>query len=189
MIVDPILINDCIKGKNAAIKKLYNSYANLMFGICYRYTGNRSDAEDIMQEGFVKIFRSLESYQGKGSFEGWMKKIMINSALGFLKNKKKYSFIENTENLPDISEDNFILKEENEYEITSDQLINYIAKLPDGYRTLINMYAIENYSHKEIAQELGISENVSRTQLHRAKKMLFEVIKKHEVVKELELQK
>ena len=180
MIVDQKLIDDCIKGKNAAIKTIYSNYANIMFGICFRYSGNRLDAEDIMQEGFVKIFRHIKSFQGNGSFEGWMKKIMINSALAFLKSKKKYCFIEDSEKLPEYGEDIFE-KQEMQYDITSEQLITYIAQLPISYRTILNMYAIENYSHREIAQTIGISENVSRTKFCRAKKLLLDMIEKHKI--------
>ncbi len=169
------LISGCIKGKRSAQKALYDLYASRMFGICLRYARNRDDAEDMLQEGFIKIYSSMSSFRGQGSFEGWMKRIMVNNALNMLrKNAKAFLFSELNEStyvVPDETEnENDLMKLYGE--ISPQILMKQIAALPDGYKVVFNLYAIEDYSHKEIGEMLNISENTSKSQLSRARKYL-----------------
>lgn len=169
------LISGCIKGKRSAQKALYDLYASRMFGICLRYARNRDDAEDMLQEGFIKIYSSMSSFRGQGSFEGWMKRIMVNNALNMLrKNAKAFLFSELNEStyvVPDETEnENDLMKLYGE--IPPQILMKQIAALPDGYKVVFNLYAIEDYSHKEIGEMLNISENTSKSQLSRARKYL-----------------
>ena len=138
-----------------------------MLALCRRYTGNLHDAEDVMLEGFMKVFQKIGQYQGSGSFEGWIKRIMINEALGFLrKNKSMYveTDIEELEEKPELDRLYTALEVED--------LISMIDGLPPGYRIVFNLYAIEGFSHREIGRKLGISENTSKSQLSRARALL-----------------
>lgn len=142
-----------------------------MKALCFRYTGNNQDAEDVMQEGFILIFSKLKNYKHEGSFEGWIRKIMINVALKYIKKKKKLY----TEDIKTI----YNLYDKNQDAISgmsSDELLNLLTQLPVGYRTVFNMYVIEGYSHKEIGQMLKIAESSSRSQLAKAKNMLKKLI-------------
>lgn len=166
------IIAACLNGKRSAQHKLYEHYAGVMFGICLRYTGNRADAEDVLQDGFIKIFNSIKSFRQEGSFEGWMRRIIVNTALNFLRQKKRENFIEFTANhLVNVQEDEYF-----DPEIEPQQMMKLIQNLPIGCRTVFNMYAFEDFSHKEIALQLGISEGTSKSQLSRARKMLTEAV-------------
>ncbi|MFZ4399594.1 MAG: RNA polymerase sigma factor [Bacteroidales bacterium] len=161
------VIAGCLKEKRSAQQMLYKHYAGLMYGICLRYAGNRTDAEDVLQEGFVKIFMNISRFRNEGSFEGWMKRIMVNTALGFIKQRSKNQFILQEKEIPDIIEE-----VEVESDIQPQELIKMIQALPEGSRTVFNLFAIEEYTHKEIGIMLGISEGTSKSQLSRARKMI-----------------
>jgi len=164
------LIQGCKKNKRKARNQLYKLYANKFLGICLRYTRNKSQAEDVLHDSFIKIFTKIDQYSGKGSFEGWMKRIVSNTAIQYLRdNTKDRSVfedkeIDNTAIVEDI-EDNIPL-------IDSKELMRIIQSLPDGYKIIFNMYVFEEMSHREIANNLGISEGTSKSQLHRAKRYL-----------------
>lgn len=161
------LINEVMQGKAHAQKKLYEIFASKMMAICYRYVPSTAEAEDILQEGFIKVFRHLHTFKNEGSLEGWIRRIMVNTALNHLK-KTKRSFIEkNIDDAHDASIDAEALSLLHEREI-----FNHINELPVGYRTVINLYAIEGYSHKEIGALLNITESTSRSQYTRAKSLL-----------------
>ena len=141
--------------------------------VCRRYVKTTEDAEEILSNGFVKVFNNISSFEGKGSFEGWMRRIMVNEALNFIRYKKNL-FVE--------SEDEWI---ENTYEDPASEddareVLALIDGLPIGYRTVFNLFAIEGYPHKEIAQMLGITESTSKSQLSKARKMLQEKITSHQ---------
>lgn len=170
------IIKGCIDGKRKAYSQLFKIYAPVMLGVCMRYCKNRIDAEDVMQDGFIKVFSSIGKFRGDGSFEGWIKRIMINSAIDNYQANLKHAFHE------DVDESD-VLKElgENpdadddlpdEMNIPHQKLMQMIQELPDGYRLVFNLYAIENLNHKEIASLLSISENTSKTQLLKARKAL-----------------
>lgn len=143
-----------------------------MMAICYRYTGDKDIASDLLHDGFITLFTHIKDYQGKGSFEGWMRRIFVTTALGYLRQQKK--FVDTGgEEMAQISDDDA----QSALDVISDkELSEKLASLPDGYRTVLNMYAIEGFSHKEIGSKLGIGESSSRSQLLRAKKMLKKLL-------------
>ncbi len=162
------LLKACIQGDRKAQRKLYEQLAPKMFPVCLRYMNNREMAEDVMQDGFVTLFSKLDSYSGTGSFEGWARKIFVNTALMQLRRNDVLKESDNLDDAWDIgSPDPSAIQE-----IGHKELLELIADLPPGFRTVFNMYVIEGYSHKEIADELGISENTSRSQLQRARVIL-----------------
>jgi len=158
------LILACKKQHPKAQKALYEKYATQMLGLCRRYIRGEMEAEDVMIRGFMKVFSKINLFEGRGSFEGWMKRIMINEALGFIrKNKAMYleTDIEAADKEPDFTKLST--------ELEAKDLLKMINELPSGYRTIFNLYAIEGYSHKEISELLGINENTSKSQLSRAR--------------------
>ena len=162
------LLKTCIQGDRKAQRKLYEQLAPKMFPVCLRYMNNREMAEDVLQDGFVTLFSKLDSYSGTGSFEGWARKIFVNTALMQLRRNDVLRESDNLDDAWDIgSPDPSAIQE-----IGYKELLELIAELPPGFRTVFNMYVIEGYSHKEIADELGISENTSRSQLQRARVIL-----------------
>ncbi len=162
------LLKACIQGDRKAQRKLYEQLAPKMFPVCLRYMNNREMAEDVMQDGFVTLFSKLDSYSGTGSFEGWARKIFVNTALMQLRRNDVLKESDNLDDAWDIGSPAPSAIQE----IGHKELLELIAELPPGFRTVFNMYVIEGYSHKEIADELGISENTSRSQLQRARVIL-----------------
>ena len=163
------LIAGCKDGKPWAQKEIFEQYASVMLSVCVRYVSDRETARDILQDGFIKLFTKIDSYTGAGSFAGWVRRIFVTTALEYLRQKdalKQSSSIEEYSNLI-VDTDLSILDK-----ISADDLMNCIAKLPDGYRTVFNLYAIEGYSHIEIAGMLEINESTSRSQFMRARKIL-----------------
>jgi RNA polymerase sigma-70 factor, ECF subfamily len=156
------------------IRVLYDRYAPGFLGLCYRYCGNREDAEDILHDGFMAIIRNIDRFEprGDGSLEAWMKKIIVNTALKFLRENTKYKklLVFDTEIRDEkIPEPGF---SESYPEISQERLLRMITELPLGYRTVFNFYVMEHYSHKEISEMLNISENTSKTQLAKARMWL-----------------
>jgi len=176
------IIEGCKKGKQLAQSELFRLFSPKLMGICYRYAGNRETAEDLLQEIFVKIFKNIGSYRGDGSFEGWLRMIAVNTCITWVnKNNKAAKEIELLAKYDKTLVDEDDNGNDN-YPISTDELMKYIAELPDGYRIVLNMFAIEGYSHKQIGEQLGISESTSRSQYVRAKnylsKKIMEKIKK-----------
>jgi RNA polymerase sigma-70 factor (ECF subfamily) len=162
--IETDLIIACKKQHAKAQKELYERYAAYMLGLCRRYVKGEMEAEDVMIRGFMKVFSKINLFEGKGSFEGWMKRIMINEALGYIrKNKSMYleTDIEAADKEPDF--------DQLSTELETEDLLKMINELPSGYRTIFNLYAIEGYSHREISKLLGINENTSKSQLSRAR--------------------
>ncbi|MFZ4739920.1 MAG: RNA polymerase sigma factor [Bacteroidales bacterium] len=164
------LIEGCIEGNRYAQKMLFEKYRSLMFAICMRYAKSKNEAEDVMIEGFMKIYSSLSEFKKKGSFEGWLKRIMVNAAINNYRSNLKHYY--NTT----IDDDNFLeIRDEKDNfktNYSAEYLINLIQGLPDGYRMVFNLYEIEGYSHKEIAEIMNISISTAKTQLFYAKKTL-----------------
>jgi RNA polymerase sigma-70 factor (ECF subfamily) len=161
------LINACKRQNARAQRMLYDRYSPIMMGLCRRYVRGEPEAEDVMIKGFMKVFTKIEMFQGKGSFEGWIKRIMINESLTYIRqNKAMYleTDIEVAEREPDYDKIST--------ELEAKDLLKLVNELPSGYRTIFNLYAIEGYSHKEIAELLNISENTSKSQLSRARMQL-----------------
>lgn len=161
------IIESCQQGESQGQKILYGMYKGLLFSICRRYISNFESAEDVFIEGFYKILSKIDTFKGEGSFEGWMKRIMINECLMFLrKNKSSYMTVE----LGDLQIDNEELSALDH--LKAEDILTLVNELPQGYRTVFNLYVVEGYKHREIAEQLGISINTSKSQLILAKKKL-----------------
>lgn len=164
------IIAGCKKGKRDCQQLLYEEYASRVYGICLRYSRDEDEAQDLLHDGFIRIFSTIGSYEGKGSFEGWMKRIFINMALEKIrKDKKQIQVSEDIENVQDVVDES---ADDLYGGIKEQDLMLMIQSLPKGYRTVFNLYAIEDYSHKEIADMLHISEGTSRSQYIRARQLL-----------------
>ena len=161
------------RGERRSQKAIYDMLSAKMMAVCMRYMGDKDSAEDVLQDGFVTLFSKIDSYSGAGSFEGWARKIFVNTALMSLRKKDALKDSE------DVDAARGIVSEEPSaiQKIGYKDLIAMIAALPPGFRTVFNMYVLEGYSHKEIAKELGISETTSRSQLQRARLLLQSKIK------------
>ncbi len=166
------IISGCKKGDSRSQEALYRLVAPVMYALCLRYGGNADDAGDIMQDGFIKVFSKIGQYSGKGSLEGWIRRIMINTAL------ERYRGQVHMESLEDKADQvSGVAGDETLEEITADEISNVISELSPKYRMVFNLYAIEGYSHKEISEMLGISEGTSKSNLSRARSVLQEKLK------------
>ena len=163
------LVKDCLKGRLQAQRELYELFAKEMLGVCYRYTRSIKDAEDVLQEGFVKVFHNLGQYRSEGELGAWVRRIMVNTALNYLKRNRKYQqemfFTE--EYLHPVTDENPVVK------IQAKEIADLIRQLPQGYQVIFNLHAIEGYSHVEIGEILGISDGTSRSQYARARNLLI----------------
>ena len=166
------IIQGCLENKASAQEKLYALYSRRMMAICLRYTRSRFEAEDIFHEAFVKVFRNIHTWQG-GSFEGWMRRIFVNTAINHYRQNRKYfdhvdsSYAETMLS----STDNVIA------ELSNQDLLETVSRLPEGYKVVFNLHAVEGYNHNEIAEMLGIAEGSSKSQLSKAKAHLQKLIK------------
>lgn len=169
------LVKDCLRGKPQAQRQLYALFSKTMLGVCYRYTKSLKDAEDVLQDGFVKVFLGMNQFKHQGELGGWIRRIMVNTALNFLKRNKKYRdemyFTEQP--LHPVTNENPAVN------LDAKELANLIRQLPQGYQTIFNMYAVEGYSHVEIGELLGISDGTSRSQYARARALLISWIEKN----------
>ena len=168
------LIESCRKGDRAAQKILYDRLASRMFPVCMRYIGDRAAAEDVLQDGFITLFTRLDSYKGEGSFEGWARRIFVTTALMSLRKKDALKMSDELESVRGMKTETTSHMQNIGYK----ELMKLLMSLPPGCRTVFNMYAIEGYSHKEIADMLGITETTSRTQFSRARAWLQNKIEK-----------
>ena len=171
MLSEQELIRKCICGDRVAQKQLYEKYNSLFFAICLRYMPTREEAEDVLIVGFTTIFAKMDTFKQEGSFEGWMKRIIINTAISALRlNRKYYETERESEEWEQIGK----TESANEiYEqINTKDILNQIQQMPDGYRTIFNLYAIEGYSYEEIAQMMDVSVGTIRSQLAKARKTL-----------------
>ena len=171
---DKQLLAKCLEKNRKAQNELYMKYAPKLFGTCLRYAKNNTDAEDILQEGFIKIFKYLKDFRNEGHFEGWMRKIMVTTALNFYKRKSLLNKEVDPDfvNAPSMSVPDVISL------LSSEELLSMIQELPDGYRMVFNLNTIEGYSHKEIGKIMNISVNTSKSQLSRARNSLQNKINK-----------
>ncbi|MDA8886249.1 sigma-70 family RNA polymerase sigma factor [Bacteroidia bacterium] len=161
------LIKACSNGDNKAFKKIYDKHSGIMYSICLRYMTNEDEAKDALQEGFIKVFKNIGKFSFSGSFEGWMKRIFVNTSIELIRKRRAHL---------DVSELNT-----NEIKLTSkietgtmdaEKMMLLVQQLPMGYRTVFNMFVVDGYSHKEISEYLGINENTSKSQLFKARKQL-----------------
>lgn len=166
------LVEGCKRGDRKMQHELYNRYAPKMYGVCLRYAGNAEEAEDILQEGFIKIFNKIHSYRGDGSFEGWVRRIFVNTAIEHYRKKTYLQPITETEE--NTMEGKYLSVLDS---LAEKDIIQLVQQLSPGYRSVFNMYVVEGYSHKQIAEMMGISEGTSKSQLSRAKLILQELVK------------
>ncbi|KAA6441802.1 RNA polymerase sigma factor [Dyadobacter flavalbus] len=165
------LVKALRKDDPKAQRQVYDKYSARMLGLCFRYICDDMAAEDVMVEGFLKVFGKIDQYSGEGSFEGWIRRIMVNEALGYLRRQKRIledTLSEEAVNVPDYASA--------DQQLEAEELLKLIEELPVGYRTVFNLYAIEGYAHIEIAQMLGVTESTSKSQLHRARAMLQKMV-------------
>ncbi len=162
------LIKGCIRKNRHAQKKLYTKYSVKLMGICLRYTRNKTEAEDLLQEVFIKIFKQIKKFKGTGSFEGWLSRIAVNTAITHYHKNKSHK---DTGNVEDYDDQLFDYEKVTD-KLSANELLEVVNRLPDIYKIVFNLYAIEGYTHKEIAEQLKISEGTSKSQLSRARKIL-----------------
>ena len=166
------IFQGCLKNQADAQRELYNRYSPKMLAVCYRFAHNREDAEDMLQEGFIKVFSQIHTFQNKGAFEGWIRRIIVHTCINNLKKNKRFN-----ESVDIAYASGIQVREESVPSIVqAKQVVECIRMLPLGYRTVLNLYAIEGYSHKEIGEMLDIEESTSRSQYTRAKQMLEEIL-------------
>jgi RNA polymerase sigma factor (sigma-70 family) len=166
---ESLLINECLKGNPKAQRLLFDRFSKIMFTVCLRYSSDYEEAQDVLQDGFVKVFNKLENFNQKGSFEGWIRRIIVNTALDAIRKNKKFQY--------DVSMDlvDYQVSDNNEYifeSLVAEDLLKLINKMPDGYKVVFNLFAIEGFGHAEIAEMLGITESTSKSQYMRAKAYL-----------------
>lgn len=172
------LIERCQNGDRDALEQLYDRYAAKLRGICLRYSKSEHEAEDIFQDAFIKILNNLKSYQHKGSFEGWLKRIVINAAIDHI---KKYHNFKNHISCDEVN-DGERLCAVNPDMLAASELLEIIKKIPSGYNTVFNLFVIEGYTHPEIAGMLNISESTSRSQLSKARNYIKNILRKYDCV-------
>lgn len=172
------IIAGCLQNDAAAQRELYNQYSPKMLSVCYRFSPTREDAEDMLQEAFIKVFTHIHTFQNKGSFEGWIRRIIVHTCINFLKKHKKFN------DAIELSEADFLqVKEETIPSILqAKQVVECIRLLPVGYRTVLNLYVIEGFSHREIGEMLEIGESTSRSQYTRSKALLESILIKKKII-------
>jgi RNA polymerase sigma-70 factor (ECF subfamily) len=169
------LIKGCLKQNREAQRKLYELFAPSMLGVCFRYTKSLNDAEEVLQEGFIKVFTRLNQFKGDGELGGWVRKILVNTDLNYLKTNQKYRYDLSFNEMPL----HLVSTENPEVNLNAKELSELIRQLPTGFQTIFNLHAVEGYKHAEIASILGISEGTSRSQYARARILLIEWIEKY----------
>jgi len=172
------IIAGCLHNDPTAQRELYNRYSPKMLSVCYRFAQNREDAEDMLQEGFIKVFTQMHTFQNKGAFEGWIRRIIVHTCINFLKKYKKFN-----ESMDLAYATNLQSKDETVPSMMQGkQVVECIRILPLGYKTVLNLYAIEGFSHREIGVMLDIEESTSRSQYTRAKAMLENLLIKKRII-------
>ncbi len=169
------IIDGCREQNRKAQKLLYERHSPVMFGVCMRYVKNRQDAEDVMIEGFFKAMTNIHQYSGQGSFQGWLRRIMVNESLMFLRKAHNFKMTVEISNIEIKSQVNV------QDELQAKDILKLLDKLPTGYRTVFNLYVLEGYKHREIAELLGISINTSKSQLILAKKRMQSLIEQNQL--------
>ncbi|MFN5478381.1 MAG: RNA polymerase sigma factor [Chitinophagaceae bacterium] len=175
---EEVLLQGCLNNDANAQHELYQRYSPKMLSVCYRYSKSREDAEDMLQEGFIKVFTQIGKFEHRGSLEGWILRIIVHTCINHLKRNRKFN-----EHVDLAYAGDLMIREDNIPAILqAKQIVECIRMLPVGYRTVLNLYAIEGYSHKEIAHMLEIEESTSRSQYTRAKGMLEEILTKRNIL-------
>lgn len=175
MTSDPQIIEGCTKHDRKAQQLLYDKYSRFLLGVCLRYASDKAEAEDILQDSFLKIFFNIKDYSGTGSFIGWLRKVTVNTAITNYHKNLKYRYHIEIEDF--VSSETGVESFEEDF-FTSDELYRVLNELPAGYRMVFNLYAVEGYKHKEIAKMLGIDTNTSKSQYSRAKAAIRDKLEK-----------
>lgn len=172
------ILQGCLQGNAEAQRTLYERFSPKMLAVCYRYAHNREDAEDMLQEAFIKVFSQLHTFENRGSLEGWIRRIFVHTCINILKKNKRFN-----ESVDLIHATSLQTREESIPSIIqAKEVVECIRMLPVGYRTVLNLYAIEGFSHKEVGQMLEIEESTSRSQYTRAKAMLEELLVRKKII-------
>src|SRR6476469_9634522 len=172
------ILQGCLHNQPVAQRELYNRFSPKMLAVCYRFAHNREDAEDMLQEAFIKVFSQIHTFQNKGAFEGWIRRIIVHTCINILKKNKKFN-----ESVDIIHATSVQVREDSVPAIIqAKQVVECIRLLPMGYRTVLNLYAVEGYSHREIANMLDIEESTSRSQYTRAKAMLEDILVRKKIL-------
>ena len=172
------ILTGCLNKDPVAQRELYNRYSPKMLSVCYRFAQNREDAEDMLQEGLIRVFTQIHSFRNSGSFEGWIRRIIVHTCINILKKNKKFN-----ESVDIIHANGLLVREDTVPAIIqAKQVVECIRMLPIGYRTVLNLYAVEGFSHREIAGMLDIEESTSRSQYTRAKAMLEDILIKKRII-------
>jgi RNA polymerase sigma factor (sigma-70 family) len=172
------ILQGCLQNNATSQRELYTRYSPKMLAVCYRFAHNREDAEDMLQEGFIKVFSQIHTFRNQGAFEGWIRRIVVHTCINHLKKNKRFN-----ESVDIIHANSIQVREETVPSIVqAKQIVECIRLLPMGYRTVLNLYAIEGYTHKEIAEMLDIEESTSRSQYTRAKQMLEDILVKKKII-------
>jgi RNA polymerase sigma-70 factor (ECF subfamily) len=178
-LTDEQLVKKCLEKDSLAQKQLFDSFSRKMMGVCLRYTKDVEEAQDVLQIGFVKVFEKLHLFNNEGSLEGWIRKVLVNTALDQIRKNKKFD-----DNV-DLSKVDYSMATENENvldQLSANDLLKIIQAMPTGFRTVFNLYAIEGYSHQEIADQLNISINTSKSQYSRARVYLQKIILEEKIL-------
>lgn len=165
------ILAQCIERQPKAQKQLFDLLSPKMFAVCLRYAKDTDEAKDILQEGFIKVFNNLERFEHKGSFEGWVKRIFINTSIEYYRKGLRENMVDSIDDVAERPIDAYTLSA-----LKAADLMNLVNRLPKGYKTVFNLFAIEGFKHEEIAQMLNISENTSKSQLHKARLFLQELV-------------
>jgi len=168
--IEQKIIRGCIRNEYKAQKMLYNKYYNLLMGVCLRYSHTKDEAEDVLIIGFYRIYKNMEKYNGKGSFENWMKRIVVNAAIDNYRKNNKHYHDEKVEDMESLADESGPLPED----LPIEEVRKAVNHLPSGYRMVFNLYSFEGYSHHDIAQMLDISVSTSKSQLRKARMALRE---------------
>ena len=172
------ILQGCLKNDASAQRELYNRYSSKMLAVCYRFSQSREDAEDMLQEGFIKVFLQIHTFENRGAFEGWVRRIMVHTCINILKKNKKFN-----DSVDLIHATSIQVREDSVPAIIqAKQVIECIRMLPIGYRTVLNLFAIDGYSHREISTMLDIEESTSRSQYTRAKAMLEQILVQKKII-------
>ena len=178
IMTEEAILQGCLKNNAAAQKALYLKYSAKMLVVCYRYGHNREDAEDMLQEGFIKILSQIHTFENRGALEGWIRRIIVHTCINHLKKNKRFN-----ESVDIIHANSIQVREESIPSIIqAKEVVECIRMLPIGYRTVLNLYAIEGFSHKEIASMLDVEESTSRSQYTRAKSMLEDILIRKNII-------
>lgn len=166
--IEKKLVKGCVKKDRKAQRQLYDMYKVVLFRVCLRYSKDRPEAEDMLQDGFIRIFSDIHQYRGDGALGGWLRRVVVNTALQHIRKQKKHFQTIEIEDIAEAEADDEVILSD----LRAKALTQLIQKLPPGYRTIFNLYVVEGYPHKEIAQKMNISINTSKSQLSKAKAML-----------------